>query len=114
MLASPELESTGSKGHCVSFSYAMDGLSVDKLRVLLQPVTSEDKKKDDKKDNSETIEDKDSEGFEVIEIAPPKGQEISERNFGVVNSSTKFSPLISALASKIGRIKKIKAHYHTN
>jgi len=72
MLASPELESTGSKGHCVSFSYAMDGLSVDKLRVLLQPVTSEDKKKDDKKDNSETIEDKDSEGFEVIEIAPPK------------------------------------------
>ena len=72
MLASPELESTGSKGHCVSFSYAMDGLSVDKLRVLLQPVTSEDKKIDDKKDNSETIEDKDSEGFEVIEIAPPK------------------------------------------
>ena len=112
MLASPELESTGSKGHCVSFSYAMDGLSVDKLRVLLQPVTSEDKKKDDKKDNSETIEDKDSEGFEVIEIAPPKGQEISERNFCV--SPKNDFPLISALASKIGRIKKIKAHYHTN
>ena len=103
MLASPELESTGSKGHCVSFSYAMDGLSVDKLRVLLQPVTSEDKKNDDKKDNSETIEDKDSEGFEVIEIAPPKGQEVLERNFCVFNSSKKadFS-LISALASKIG------------
>ena len=106
MLASPELESTGSKGHCVSFSYAMDGLSVDKLRVLLQPVTSEDKKKDDKNDNSETIEDTDSEGFEVIEIAPPKGLEISERNFGVFHSSKKIFPLISALASKIGRIKK--------
>ena len=100
MLASPELESTGSKGHCVYFSYAMDGLSVDKLRVLLQPVTSEDKKKDDKKDNSETIEDKDSEGFEVIEIAPPKGQEISERNFGV--SPKNDFPLISNLASTIG------------
>ena len=50
MLSSPELESTGSKGHCVSFSYAMDGLSVDKLRVLLQPVTNDGK---DKSENSE-------------------------------------------------------------
>ena len=114
MLASPELESTGSKGHCVSFSYAMDGLSVDKLRVLLQPVTSEDKKKDDKKDNSETIEDKDSEGFEVIEIAPPKGQEISERNFGVINPSKKpiFSQISTPASKK--RQKQKKTHYHTN
>ena len=52
MLSSTELESTGSKGHCVSFSYAMDGLSVDKLRVLLQPVTNDDKTKD----KSETSE----------------------------------------------------------
>ena len=113
MLASPELESTGSKGHCVSFSYAMDGLSVDKLRVLLQPVTSEDKKKDDKKDNSETIEDKDSEGFEVIEIAPPKGQEISERNFGVINSSKKpiFSQFLPQLLKKDRNKKKDTLSY---
>ncbi len=37
MLASPVLQSTGSNGHCVTFSYAMDGLSADKLRVLLHP-----------------------------------------------------------------------------
>ena len=46
MMASPVLEPTGAKGHCVSFSYAMDGLSVAKLRIILQPV----------KDNKEVIE----------------------------------------------------------
>ena len=30
--------STGSKGHCVTFSYAISGLSADRLRVLLHPV----------------------------------------------------------------------------
>jgi hypothetical protein len=28
----------GSAGHCVSFSYAISGLSADRLRVLLHPV----------------------------------------------------------------------------
>jgi len=37
MMSSPLLASTGSKGHCVSFSYAMDGLSADKMKVLLHP-----------------------------------------------------------------------------
>ena len=36
MLTSPVLKSTGSEGFCVTFSYAMDGLSTDKLRLLLQ------------------------------------------------------------------------------
>ena len=60
MLSSPELESTGSKGHCVSFSYAMDGLSVDKLRVLLQPVTN------DGKDKSETSEVESVQDYNII------------------------------------------------
>ena len=36
MLTSPVLKSTGSEGFCVTFGYAMDGLSTDKLRLLLQ------------------------------------------------------------------------------
>lgn len=42
MMASPPLESTGSEGFCVSFSYASDGLSPDKLRLLLHPVKDDD------------------------------------------------------------------------
>jgi len=37
MLESPLLTSTGSQGHCVTFSYYINGLSADKLRVLLHP-----------------------------------------------------------------------------
>ena len=72
MLASPELESTGSKGHCVSFSYAMDGLSVDKLRVLLQPITEVDKKQDKFETTEDNIED-----VEVIDLAPKENFEIT-------------------------------------
>ena len=39
MIGSPFLKSTGSIGHCFNFGYAMDGLSADKLRVLLLPFT---------------------------------------------------------------------------
>ena len=38
MMESPLLTSTGSKGHCVTFSYSISGLSADRLRVLLHPV----------------------------------------------------------------------------
>lgn len=38
MMESPLLTSTGSQGHCVSFSYCLHGLSADKLRVLLHPL----------------------------------------------------------------------------
>ena len=38
MMESPLLESTGSRGHCVTFSYSISGLSADRLRVLLHPV----------------------------------------------------------------------------
>ena len=38
IMESPLLVSTGSKGHCVTFSYAISGLSADRLRVLLHPV----------------------------------------------------------------------------
>ena len=38
MMESPLLSSTGSKGHCVTFNYALEGLSADRLRVLLHPV----------------------------------------------------------------------------
>jgi len=38
MMESPLLSSTGSTGHCVSFSYAISGLSADRLRILLHPV----------------------------------------------------------------------------
>ena len=38
MMESPLLASTGSKGHCVTFSYSISGLSADRLRVLLHPV----------------------------------------------------------------------------
>eukprot|EP00095_Tigriopus_kingsejongensis_P002562 snap_masked-scaffold309_size213625-processed-gene-1.10 protein:Tk02562 transcript:snap_masked-scaffold309_size213625-processed-gene-1.10-mRNA-1 annotation:"hypothetical protein G5I_00476" len=41
MMASPSLESTGSDGFCISFSYSMDGLSPDKLRLLLHPVNKD-------------------------------------------------------------------------
>ena len=37
IMESPVLSSTGSKGHCVTFSYAISGLSADRLRVLLHP-----------------------------------------------------------------------------
>ena len=37
-MESPLLTSTGSKGHCVTFWYAISGLSADRLRVLLHPV----------------------------------------------------------------------------
>ncbi len=46
MMASPTLDSTGSKGYCVSFSYAMNGLSADKLRLLLQPEPEEEEDED--------------------------------------------------------------------
>ena len=59
--------------------------------------------------------------IEIIEVnAPPvaqamsfKGQLISERNFGVFNSPKKEpnSWMISALASKMGKIKSINALY---
>ena len=39
MMESPLLTSTGSKGHCVTFSYSISGLSADRLRVLLHPVS---------------------------------------------------------------------------
>ena len=42
-----------------------------------------------------------------------KGQEISEGNCGVLNSS-KDVFLIFAIASKMGQIKIIKANYYTN
>ena len=38
LMESPLLTSTGSKGHCVTFTYAISGLSADRLRVLLHPV----------------------------------------------------------------------------
>ena len=38
LIESPLLTSTGSKGHCVTFWYALAGLSADRLRVLLHPV----------------------------------------------------------------------------
>ena len=38
LIESPLLTSTGSKGHCVTFWYAISGLSADRLRVLLHPV----------------------------------------------------------------------------
>ena len=38
MMESPLLSSTGSQGHCVSFSYCLHGLSADRLRVLLHPL----------------------------------------------------------------------------
>ena len=74
MLSSPTLESTCSKGHCVSFSYAMDGLSVDKLRVLMQPVTNK-AKQNVKEDTSED----DTEDAEVI-VAPKENFEINFRD----------------------------------
>ena len=45
-----------------------------------------------------------------------KGQLISEWNFGVFKSSKKWTLFwqISALASKMGQIKKITAHYWAN
>lgn len=42
MMESPLLSSTGSQGHCVSFSYCLHGLSADRLRVLLHPLNLED------------------------------------------------------------------------
>ncbi|XP_023328229.1 MAM and LDL-receptor class A domain-containing protein 1 [Eurytemora carolleeae] len=38
MIESPLLGTTGSRGHCVTFSYAISGLSADRLRILLHPV----------------------------------------------------------------------------
>ena len=38
LMESPVLSSTGSKGHCVTFTYAISGLSADRLRILLHPV----------------------------------------------------------------------------
>ena len=35
IMESPPLVSTGSKGHCVTFSYFISGLSADRLKVLL-------------------------------------------------------------------------------
>ena len=42
MMESPTLVSTGSKGHCVTFSYSISGLSADRLRVLLHPIDQGD------------------------------------------------------------------------
>ena len=45
-----------------------------------------------------------------------KGQLISEQICGVLNfpKCNKIIARISALASKMGQIKKVKAHYHPN
>ena len=46
----------------------------------------------------------------------PKGQIISEQNCGVLNipKIQRNNARISALATKMGHIRKIKAHYHAN
>jgi len=71
MLKSPTLQSTGSKGHCVSFSYAMDGLSAYKLRVLLHPI-KEKKEVEPSKENS----DKEEMKFDL-----QKAKEVMEQDF---------------------------------
>ncbi|XP_040565755.1 MAM and LDL-receptor class A domain-containing protein 1 isoform X2 [Lepeophtheirus salmonis] len=38
MLKSPTFKSTNADGHCISFSYFIDGLSAESLRILLHPV----------------------------------------------------------------------------
>ena len=45
-----------------------------------------------------------------------KGQLISEQIYGVLNfpKMQRNIARISALASKMGQIKKVKAHYHPN
>jgi hypothetical protein len=45
-----------------------------------------------------------------------KGQIISEQNCGVLNFPKMQQNIarISALATKMGQIRKIKAHYHAN
>ncbi|XP_066995484.2 MAM and LDL-receptor class A domain-containing protein 1 [Anabrus simplex] len=40
-LESPTMGTTGAEGKCVSFSYALDGLSAAGLRVLMHPVSEE-------------------------------------------------------------------------
>ena len=47
---------------------------------------------------------------------PSKGQIISEQNYGVLNfpKIQRNIAMISALATKMGQIRKIKAHYHAN
>ena len=49
-------------------------------------------------------------------ISPVKGQLISEQNCGVLNflEMQRNITRISALATKMGPIRKIKAHYHAN
>ena len=37
IMESPALVSTGSKGHCLTFSYFISGLSADRLNVQLHP-----------------------------------------------------------------------------
>ncbi|XP_037070562.1 MAM and LDL-receptor class A domain-containing protein 2-like [Pollicipes pollicipes] len=43
MLESPMMGSTGPNGKCLKFDHSMKGLSVDRLRVLLHPVSEEEK-----------------------------------------------------------------------
>jgi hypothetical protein len=45
-------------------------------------------------------------------LASSKGQLISKRNFCVFKKANEFFLKISALASKMGQIKKIKSLYH--
>ena len=46
IMESPALVSTGSKGHCVTFSYFISGLSPDRLKVLLHPTNNHDSSTD--------------------------------------------------------------------
>ncbi|XP_043230103.1 MAM and LDL-receptor class A domain-containing protein 1-like [Amphibalanus amphitrite] len=43
MLYSPEMPSTGAAGKCLKFQYSKAGLSVDRLRVLLHPVSDDER-----------------------------------------------------------------------
>jgi len=46
IMESPALVTTGSKGHCVTFSYFISGLSPDRLKVLLHPTNNHDSSTD--------------------------------------------------------------------
>ena len=74
MLASPALESTGSEGYCVSFSYAMHGLSVDKLRLLLQPFDDDDDDDADADDDDDDAANSsgDDDPFKQLGIGRPR------------------------------------------
>ena len=52
----------------------------------------------------------------VFQNSCTKGQSISEQIYAVLNfpKMQRTIARISALASKMGQIKKVKAHYHPN